>query len=100
MSVRRTPTHVISVRFTDEELERVKDAAARAGLPLSALIRRAALEGPGAAGAVAVQVGSANAPSGGSTSAVFTPGQLNSYDYASRQAVSARYQAGAVKIDS
>lgn len=40
----RKQSAVVSVRFTDEELEKLRATASRTGEPLSSLIRRASLE--------------------------------------------------------
>ena len=45
-------TTVLSVRFTPDELEKLKDEASKAGVPLSALVRNSVLAGPTVAASI------------------------------------------------
>jgi len=67
---RKAPTNVISVRFSDEELERVKALSAQTSTAVSTLIRRAALQEGSVAGAVRTRFNtySGNAPAAASAS--------------------------------
>ena len=72
---RPSPRNVISVRFSDEELVRVKETSDRRGIPLSTLIREAALDGRALTVGAAVRTGSGNdSPAGGLQATVTTTG--------------------------
>jgi len=61
---------MVSVRYADDELERIRDAAERQGSSISAFIRRASLGGQGAVIHFTVQPGTCNfaaSPQSGST---------------------------------
>lgn len=86
MAERTSPRNVISVRFSDDELIKVKETSDRRGVPLSTLIRQAALDGGGPAGNTAIRTGSSNAPPSGSLQATVTAEGTTSELYAAAAA--------------
>lgn len=90
---RKAATNVISVRFSDAELEKVKAVSERTGTPLSALIRRAALDGgPGPSSIVVTSTARNNA--GGSVQASYIGGRFDVPLEVGAKAITATYSGG------